>query len=267
MDGGKEWEELPMQTPLQGLPLVAHKGKIYRVGGLSMRNATTDDKEDIHSTDEFAEFDPASGKWTALTPLPAARSSHNAVVIGDKLYVVGGWQLTGTSKGTWQPDALVYDFSKPDAGWQKTPETSFKRRALAVGEWNGKVFALGGMNEKAKVTMDVDVFDPQTEKWSKGPALPGAGMAAFGASAWNLDGKLYVLGLRGTLFRLSEDGTKWEDAGSLEPGRFFHQLVPAPKGGLMVVGGAEQDGHVATIVRVDIKGDHVAKTDSDKQSL
>ena len=69
--GQAEWEELPMQTPLQGLPLVAHGGKIYRVGGLTARNATTEEKEDLHSTNEFAEFDPATGKWTALAPLPA----------------------------------------------------------------------------------------------------------------------------------------------------------------------------------------------------
>ena len=42
------------------------------------------------------------------------------VVIGDKLYVVGGWRLAGRnpegkSPGTWEPDALVYDFTKPEA--------------------------------------------------------------------------------------------------------------------------------------------------------
>ena len=36
LDGGTQWEELPMQTPLQGLALVAHGGKVYRVGGLSV---------------------------------------------------------------------------------------------------------------------------------------------------------------------------------------------------------------------------------------
>ena len=35
----------------------------------------------------------------ALAPLPEARSSHDAVVIGDKLYVVGGWTLSGDRKG------------------------------------------------------------------------------------------------------------------------------------------------------------------------
>ena len=58
LEGGSDWEVLPMETPLQGLALVAHGGKIYRVGGMNARNATTDDKEDLHSTTEFAELRP-----------------------------------------------------------------------------------------------------------------------------------------------------------------------------------------------------------------
>lgn len=255
LDGGKEWQELPMQTPVQGFPLVTHGGKVYRVGGLNIRNATTKDEEDLHSTDEFAEYDPATNQWTALASLPAARSSHNAVVIGDKLYVVGGWRLEGKSPGTWEPDALVYDFTKPEAGWQKLPTPEFKRRALGAGVWEGKLVALGGMDEKNKVSMNVDIFDPQTETWSKGPKLPGAGMAGFGVSAWNLNGDLYECGMRGKLYRLNREGTAWEEAGRVETPRFFHQLVPAPKEGLMVVGGACDEGHLASIERVGFTTD------------
>ena len=267
LDGGKEWQDLPMQTHLQGLPLVAHGGKIYRVGGLNNRNATKDDKEDLHSTDEFAEYDPATNKWTALTPLPAARSSHNAAVIGDRLYVVGGWKLDGKSPGTWQPDALVYDFNDAKAGWQKLPLPEFKRRALAAGVWKGKLFALGGMDEKAKPSLRVDFFDPQSGKWSQGPKLPGVGMAGFGVSAWNLDGDLYVCGLRGVLYRLSDTGSAWEEAGKLETPRFFHQLVPGPHGSLLVVGGASMNGHLATIERIELKTAHVVKKGTPKQAL
>jgi outer membrane protein assembly factor BamB len=250
--GQAEWEELPMQTPLQGLPLVAHGGKIYRVGGLRARNATTEEKEDLHSTNEFAEFDPATGKWTALAPLPAPRSSHNAAVIGDKLYVVGGWKLAGKSPGEWQPAAVVYDFAKPEIGWQEIKPLPHKRRALAVGQWNGKLVAVGGMDENNKITMRVDAFDPSTGAWSEGPELPGAGMAGFGLSAWNLDGKLYVSGFRGVVYRLNDAGSAWEEVARLTTPRFFHQLVPATGGGLLAVGGAAQEGHLADIEWVDV---------------
>jgi N-acetylneuraminic acid mutarotase len=272
LDGGSEWQELPMETPLQGFPLVAHGGKIYRVGGLKILNPTLKDEEDLHSTAEFAEYDPSTQKWTALTPLPAGRSSHNATVVGDKLYVVGGWRLAGKSpseertKGHWEPDALVYDFTLPDAGWQKLPLPGFKRRALAVGVCKDKLFAIGGMDETAKPSMRVDYFDPQSGKWTEGPKLPGAGMAGFGVSAWNLDGELYVCGLRGILYRLNETGSAWEEVGRMEP-RFFHQLLPAPHGGLMVAGGASMKGHLATIERIEVNNPKVATTGNEKTSL
>jgi hypothetical protein len=259
LDGDGAWEDLPMQTPVQGLPLVSHGGKIYRVGGLEFHNPTLDDEEDMHSTAKFAEFDPGTNQWKELAPLPAARSSHNAAVIGDKLYVVGGWRLEGRSPGTWEPDALVYDFSQPAAGWQKIPQPDFKRRALAAGSWKGKFVALGGMDETAKVSMRVDLFDPQSEKWEQGPNLPGAGMAGFGVSAWNLNGNLYVCGMKGVLYRLNDPGTAWEKAGRLATPRFFHQLVPGPNGGLMVVGGASPDGHLATIERVEMRNDRATR--------
>jgi N-acetylneuraminic acid mutarotase len=267
LDGGKEWQELPMQTHLQGLPLVTHGGRIYRVGGLNNRNATKNDKEDLHSTDEFTEYDPATNKWTALAPLPAARSSHNAAVIGDRLYVVGGWTLEGKSPGTWQPDALVYDFKNPKTGWQKLPRPDFKRRALAAGVWQGKLFAIGGMDEKGKPSLRVDFFDPKSGKWSQGPPLPGVGMAGFGASAWNLGGNLYVCGLRGVLYRLSQNGSAWEEAGRLETPRFFHQLVPGPHGTLLAVAGASMNGHIATIEQIDLKSEHVGKKSPDTRPL
>jgi len=253
LEGGQQWEELPMQTPLQGLTLVAHGGKLYRVGGMNARNATTDDDEDLHSTTEFAHYDPATNKWTLLAPLPAPRSSHNAVVIGDRLYVTCGWTLNGPRKGTWLDDSLVYDFADPSAGWQELPKQDFQRRALAASQWHGKLVALGGMDESADVSRRVDFFDPVSGKWSQGPELPGTGMSGFGVSAWSLGGKLYFSGFSGRVFRLADDGTRWENVAKLAHPRFFHQLVPpAKKGALLAVGGASREGHLADVELVDV---------------
>jgi hypothetical protein len=267
LQGGKEWEQLPMQTPLQGLALVAHGGKLYRVGGMNARNATTDDKEDLHSTTEFAEYDPATRKWTALAALPAPRSSHNAVVIGDKLYVTGGWTLNGSRKGEWLDDSLVYDFSDPSTGWRQLPKQDFQRRALAAGQWNGKLAALGGMDEAAKISRRVDFFDPGTGKWSEGPELPGTGMSGFGVSAWSLGDELYVSGFNGRVFKLADDGSKWEEVAKLAQPRFFHQLVPAATpNALLVVGGASRDGHLSDVELIDVSSGALKKSAADATS-
>jgi hypothetical protein len=248
--GGGEWEELPMQTPLQGLPLVAHGGKLYRVGGLSARNAEGED-EDLHSVAEFACFDPAAKEWTALPSLPEPRSSHDAVVIGDTLYVAGGWTLSGSSKGQWVDTAWAFDLSQPNGEWQAIPSPGFRRRALAVAQWQGKLIALGGMTEDHDISRRVDVLDLQRGEWSKLARLPGEGMDGFGVSAWNLDGKLYASGTQESLHCLSEDGKKWEAIAKLSPPRFFHRLVPGEQGTLLLVGGASEEGHLATIDQVE----------------
>jgi N-acetylneuraminic acid mutarotase len=248
LDGG-EWEELPMQTPLQGLPLAAHDGKLYRVGGLNARN-TDVEKEDLHSVAEFACFDPATNEWTALAPLPEPRSSHDAVVIGDVMYVAGGWTLSGSSKGKWIDTAWAYDLSQRDGQWQAIPSPGFRRRALALAEWQGKLVALGGMTEDHDISRSVDVLDLERGEWSKLAELPGEGMDGFGLSAWNLDGKLYASGTQESMYRLSDDGKKWEAVLKLTPPRFFHRLVPGDDGTVLIVGGASEEGHLATIEKL-----------------
>ena len=86
---------------------------------------------------------------------------------------------------------------------------------------------------KAKPSLRVDFFDPQSGKWSQGPRLPGVGMAGFGVSAWNLGGEFIRVWSSRRLYRLGDTGSAWEEAGKLETPRFFHQLVPGPHGSLL----------------------------------
>src|SRR5215212_6392548 len=54
----EKWEDLPGGPKLQGLALVAHGGKVYRVGGMQPQNAKTE-KTEIKSQAACAVFDPA----------------------------------------------------------------------------------------------------------------------------------------------------------------------------------------------------------------
>ena len=247
--GGGPWEELPMETPLQGLALVAHEGYVYRVGGMTAKN-TLDEEEDLHSSDTFARFNPKTRRWTHLSPLPAGRSSHDAVVIDSKVYVVGGWQLTGTGDdGQWQTDVLIFDLENPDQGW-KTVKQPFERRALAASHRGGKLYAIGGMNAVHDIDRSVDIFDPATGSWSNGPELPGEGMNGFGVSAWSINESLLASGSNGVVYQLSEDGEHWLEVARLNQGRFFHQLVPAENGNLLALGGASRKGHLTDIEQI-----------------
>lgn len=262
LEPGAKWEQLPAGTPLQGMPMVAHSGKVYRIGGLTATNDTTEEDAQLHSVKEFQCFDPATGKWTALADLPEGRSSHDAVVIGDKLYVVGGWTLSPDDE-VWHTHSLVYDLKSEKGQWEKLPEQPFERRALAAGTFDGKLYAIGGMNSDGEISLETDIFDPKTGKWSKGPNLPGVpkelrtGMGrmeninGFGATAWNHEGKLYVGTYSGQIFQL--EGEQWKEVATLAMPRFFHRLLPLDKGRMIAVGGASMSGHLSVIEVVDIE--------------
>src|SRR5688572_23086109 len=64
------WQELPGGVGIQGLALVAHGGKLYRIGGMQPHNKPGD-AADNHSVATCEVFDPKLGKWEPLPNLPA----------------------------------------------------------------------------------------------------------------------------------------------------------------------------------------------------
>ncbi len=237
----KAWETIATGPKLQGLAVVSYDGALYRVGGFTARNAQEED-QDLWSTADFARFDPASGKWQELPPMPEPRSSFDATMIGSRLYVVGGWAMHGKGiDADWLDSAYVVDLAQPELKWEPLPKAPFKRRAVSLASHDGKVFVIGGMQPDGKATTKTAIFDPQRNEWSEGPALPGEAMEGFGTDSCELDSRLYVSTMSGKLLRLAADGKSWEVAHKLRDARFFHQMLPLDASRLIMLGGANMD--------------------------
>ncbi|MBY0513318.1 MAG: hypothetical protein K2P78_05340 [Gemmataceae bacterium] len=190
-----------------------------------------------------ARFDPKANKWEDLAELPAGRSSHDAVVVGDRLIVVGGWRMNGAGKmNGWHTSTLILDLAKPGATWEAVKQP-FERRALTAAVHKGKVYVVAGLTPDGGTAHDVNVFDPESKTWADGPKLPGDRLNGFTPAAAALDGHLYLSPADGTLYRLA--GDKWEPAGSLKTPRFVHRVVPIGGGKLLALGGASKGGNVA----------------------
>jgi hypothetical protein len=172
--------------------------------------------------------------------MPKGRSSHDAVVVGSRLSVVGGWELRGKQPTVWHDTVLSADLSAAHPTWEELPKAPFHCRAFALGECRGKAYVLGGMEESGATTA-THVLELATGKWSAGPKLPGEGLEGFGGSAVTCDGHLYATTYSGKVSRLSDDGQSWQDAGKLTRPRFFHRLLSADDHSLIVVGGASME--------------------------
>jgi outer membrane protein assembly factor BamB len=250
----EKWEALPKRDPVQGLALVAWRDSVIRIGGVEARN-DPGEPTDMHSTAAVERFDPEAAQWVPLTPLPEPRSSFDAVVHDGRLYVIGGWRLSGReSSGAWAEKNYSADLSRDPLVWEEMPVADFRQRALAVAATAGRIYAIGGITPEGETTQAVHIFDPVEKLWSKGPDLPVTGSTkAFGASAWGLATTLWASGADGRVFALDEGAPAWRDADfTLQSPRFFHRILPHPRGSLLFIGGAGKGGHLDDIETVDL---------------
>jgi N-acetylneuraminic acid mutarotase len=243
------WEERPGGPKLQGLALIAWNGKVFRVGGMQPRNSRAE-KTDARSLATCAVFDPFSNMWSDIEPLPEPRSSHDAAVVGNNLYVFGGWKLNGLDgKPTWHSNGCRLDLSVPDARWEVV-EQPFRRRALTMAGLGGRVYVIGGMNEAGRVERTVSVFDTESQKWSEGPALPVEDSHGFTPASAVLGERLYVAPADGKPYGLNDRGDAWVLVGQFREKRFSARLTAGPEGRLLLLGGASPTSLLASVESV-----------------
>ncbi len=233
-----KWEALAQDEPSQGASLVATKEGVIRIGGMAARNAKGE-KQDLWSSETAAKYDIASGKWTPLPKLPQRRSSHDSIVCGDVLYVIGGWRMEGDADSVWHDTYLTLDLTKADATWQSHAQP-FKRRALAVQTLGTKIYAIGGMRDDNELTSAVTILDTTTGKWSDGPSLPADKIGGFGFAAAAQEGRLFSSGVTGRLLELR--GDTWVAVAKLAHPRYFHRLLSGGAGKLIAIGGENREG-------------------------
>jgi hypothetical protein len=73
-----------MPTGRSGIAVVAHRNRLYVFGGETIRRFSS------KTFDDAERFDPATGRWEVLPPMPTARHGLGAASLGDAIYVLSG---------------------------------------------------------------------------------------------------------------------------------------------------------------------------------
>lgn len=192
------WEkggEIPSGRRRAGAGAIEYKGKLYLVAGIQHGHSSG-------TTNMFDCYDPVTETWSVLPDAPNIRDHCSAVVIKDKLYVVGGRNTSYRDPENKVPffaktmlEVDVYDFIS--GKW------STLSARLPLGSGGGAVVGLNNVlyymgGERATETehnaprKNVYFLDPSTNnQWAETDSLHKArnGMAA---AVWN--NKIYVAG-------------------------------------------------------------------------
>jgi N-acetylneuraminic acid mutarotase len=97
--GTQEWTSLPdVPTARSGVAVAAFDGQIYVLGGEDLSLGTRDQVE---------RYDPASGTWQEVAPLPSARHGLSGVATTDGILAIAGGPEVGLSHSAdteiWRP--------------------------------------------------------------------------------------------------------------------------------------------------------------------
>lgn len=170
-----------MPTTRARMTAVTFDGMIFVFGGAQRRGGKVLDAVEV--------FNPEAGErgaWKKLAKLPQALSAASAAVVGDKIYVIGGWDKGAQNEAY----GTVFEYDPEENTFDQKRDMPTPRGGLGAATFQGKIYAIGGWNFE-EVLRTVEVYDPATDTWEEKKQMPVA-RALFGITT--LSGRIFAIG-------------------------------------------------------------------------
>jgi N-acetylneuraminic acid mutarotase len=156
-------------------------GKIYAAGGILSNNTTTS---------QAAVYNPATNAWASIASMPQGRNHAAANTDGAKLYVFGGRDGGNVVANGFN---TVQSYDPATNTWQSSANAPSTLAPLpqargGMGKavyYKGEFYVIGGETLNGagataqKVYNRVDIYNPLTNTWRLGPAMPTARHGIF----------------------------------------------------------------------------------------
>lgn len=193
------WREEPkLPGPVDEGRGVSVGGRIYIAGGTSKlveygdRSPVPGVREQVRaaSLSRMLAFDPATGRYEQMAPMPE-RLNHQAMAVHDgKIYVVGG---SGDLLFGADPRRELFEYDVTADRWKELPPMPTARLAAGSGVIDDRLYVAGGMTENGRLSAALEAYDFETRRWQRLADMPTPREHVASAV---LDGELYVMGGR-----------------------------------------------------------------------
>ena len=191
---GEEWEmitQLPTKRWEFSTAVVADK--VYIIGG-----SLFDNRAGPFGVSTVEVYDTQTNTWQRVADMPTPRTNAKAAVVNGTIYVFGGYNSKDRFLQNWKMADHVEAYDPLTDTWTRKKEMPVSRFYFGLGVVAGNVYLIGGttgLGEGQAQRMDrVDIYDPATDTWAKGPKMPTrrnpGGVAVVGT-------RIYVIGGEG----------------------------------------------------------------------
>jgi hypothetical protein len=188
---------------------VAYRGRVYVHGGYTGRR-------DLSSaTNRLFRYDPGRNRWSRLRRAPTNRAAHAAAVVGNKLYVAGGSNASGSLRtleaydfATGASDGRFFyvlagrddrnftaaeRYDTRSRRWQRLPGLRTARGGIAAVRVGSRIVVFGGEELGGGSTIaEVEAFDTGRRRWSRLPSMRtprhGLGGVSLGRRVYAIEG-------------------------------------------------------------------------------
>lgn len=239
---------------------------VYAFGGFTYSDAHRPRWKSVPFIDRY---DVDANRWERVGELSAPRSSNVVVPVGDKVYLIGGWDSTpkhdGDLDGKFVSTIEIFDLVTETVSTSEAKLPAPLRRATTAVVVGDEIVLVGGIGEGAshfELLDTVTAFRPSTGKWRELPRLPfktfAPAVGAIGSDLFVFGGGLFTEGGKqfryvNHVFALPEGAGRLHHTGRyLAEPKGFSMVVPVAPRTLGVFGGhnyeaLEGDGPVRTV--------------------
>lgn len=119
-------------------------------------------------------YDVRSDVWEERRPMGTARGWHSMCSLDERIYCIGGSDDSVESMERF--DVLGVEAYSPQCDqWSRVAPLLLANSESGVAVWQDRIYILGGYSwENSTFSKAVQVYDHQTDRWSRGTDLPKA---------------------------------------------------------------------------------------------
>jgi N-acetylneuraminic acid mutarotase len=156
-----------MPTNRCGLSANVVDGKIYLTGGIKYY----DRFPYVSLVNETEVYDPQTDSWTTENPIPNAVSNYASAVIDNKIYVIGGANITHlvTYNQVYDPESNTWTEAKPIPTAVRYAGGAATRGGYAPK----RIYVIGGDTTEFPYGLNLtQIYDPKKDAWICGTPMP-----------------------------------------------------------------------------------------------